>query len=144
MDNLFISYNLYSGTDKLHLQSGNEGALGVGYQELKPITNNVVQVTSSFKLVDEHSGSQIGTYEDIMALYVLNGRQFGTVHFSSTGEEDVALALMINTAYNLDGGRQSPLLTKSNMGVGDLSYTNGWGNFAKSSNTPEWNNIFNH
>ena len=143
MDNLFISYNLYSGTDKLHLQSGNERALGVGYQELEPITNNVVQVTSSFKLVDEHSGSQIGnTYEDIMALYVLNGRQFGTVPISSTSEEDVALALLINTAYNLDGGRQSPLLTKSNMGVGDLSYTMWLYNFAKSSNNPEWNNIF--
>ena len=143
MDNLFISDNSTYGTQKLHLQSGNEGALGVGYQELKPITNNVVQVTSSFKLVDEHSGSQIGnTYEDIMALYVLNGKQFGTVPISSTSEEDVALALLINTAYNLDGGRQSPLLTRSTMGVGDLSYTMFLYNFAKSSNNTEWNNIF--
>ena len=71
MDNLFIS-TIWLREQINSSPIGNERDIGRRVSRIKTITNNVAQVTSSFKLVDEHSGSQIGTYEDIMALYVLN------------------------------------------------------------------------
>jgi hypothetical protein len=71
MDTLFVSYTdpYTHNTEKLHLQTDYEQALGVGYQEVKSKTE--IPLNTSVRIKDYDSGATIKTFGDIAGMYAL-------------------------------------------------------------------------